>query len=273
MLYRCFPIGCQLTLSPALRSVVKKYLHLPDCNTDDLLYSRKRNVKYIGFPELEVEAKICALHDGLQLLSAADPLFGVIVEFARLRGRLEDFSRQLECCFRLHGGHHQEEVAILMSKRFFEMQEMTMLADTQGAGAVWYRVTKLLIYGSDRTSARPVHRCPANTNWHVWDAGRYRPGQYGGWCPVMTQPLRQCSAGVRARRESCIFAVGKIEEEVLSTWAETAKEQTCQLPYGYSSQTKAGSRHQTMRTGLRHGHHCQTGASKITSCGSSGEDK
>lgn len=136
---------------------MKKYIHFSDCNTDDRLYSRKRNVKYIGFPELGIEAKICALHDGLQLLSAADPLFGAIVEFAGLKGRLEDFSRQLEWCSRLHGGHHQKEVAILMSKRFFEMQEMSMLVDTQGAGAVWYRETKLVIYGSDRTSSRPVH--------------------------------------------------------------------------------------------------------------------
>lgn len=112
-----------VTLSPvdtALRGVVKKYLHLSDCNTDDLLYSRKRNIKYIGFPELGIEAKICALHDGLQL-SAAAPLFGAIVKFAGLTGRLEDLSRPLEWCSRLHGGHHQKEVAILMSKRFFEM--------------------------------------------------------------------------------------------------------------------------------------------------------
>lgn len=59
------------------------------------------------------------------------------------------------------------------------MQEMSMLVETQGTGAVWYRDTKLLIYGSDRTSSRPVHWCPAN--WYVWDAGRYSTGDDVRW--------------------------------------------------------------------------------------------
>lgn len=62
-------------IDETLSGAVQKILLLADCTKDDLLYSRKRDGG-LGFPELGVQVKICALRAGLQFLSAADPAWG-----------------------------------------------------------------------------------------------------------------------------------------------------------------------------------------------------
>lgn len=62
-------------MDKTLRGAVQKILLLADCTIDDLLYSRKRNGG-LGFLELGVQVKICALCAGVQLLSAADIAWG-----------------------------------------------------------------------------------------------------------------------------------------------------------------------------------------------------
>ncbi|XP_046686485.1 uncharacterized protein LOC124372162 [Homalodisca vitripennis] len=57
----------------ALWKEVKDILHLLDCTTDGVLYSRKRDGG-LGFPRLGVQLKICALRACLGMLSTGDAL-------------------------------------------------------------------------------------------------------------------------------------------------------------------------------------------------------
>lgn len=99
-----------------------------DSTTDGLLYSRKRDGG-LGFSELGIQTKICALQAGLQLLSTDDPCWGRSLPLPEWSASAVSLT------------YPPTLSDISLRKLSLKMEVHTQWSElaSQGAGAVWHR--------------------------------------------------------------------------------------------------------------------------------------